>query len=299
MDDLLQEGVKAYRAGKNDEARKLFASAIKQNPNDERVWGWMYNVCINNKERIHCLQQMIRINPENEKANQLLKELTASDFPLERPSAEIPKAVNSQPIKEQKISPSAPSVQPNKNIPPQKVPDPKQQKNIQIGFLAVLFLCVICLCIVYMPSNLNTFSTDPLTKLCADIEVKLGRNTTQQDVKNLKYCNFEEASSEISVTFIGNENFTDDLTKLGIRLDLKDVLQIISQSNTSLPYRSVVVVATYPYVDVYGTVTDVNIVIATYNRESIEKVNWETFMTDNIYSLANQDSLYIHPDFIP
>ena len=53
MDDLIQQGIMAYRAGKRDEARKFFASAVKQNQNDERAWGWMYNVCNNDKERIH------------------------------------------------------------------------------------------------------------------------------------------------------------------------------------------------------------------------------------------------------
>ena len=43
MDDLLQQGITAYRAGKRDEARKFFAGAVKQNQNDERSWGWMYN----------------------------------------------------------------------------------------------------------------------------------------------------------------------------------------------------------------------------------------------------------------
>jgi len=297
MDDLLQEGIKAYRAGHRDDARKLFVAAVKQNQNDERVWGWMYNVCDTDKERIHCLKQMIRINPKNEKANQLLAELTASDFPLERP-ATPPLASVSQSVPEQKLSSPLPP-QTQRTIVSKKPLDPKQQKNLQIGIGAILFICIICLCVTFAPKNLSTFSSDPITNLCAKIDEKLGTSNTQQNIKRLVNCNFDQQQAEISASFKGNENLTDNLTKLGVRLDVKDVLQVISQSDTSLSYRTVVIVVTYPYVDIYGKVTDTNVVIATYNRENIDKVNWDTFLTDNIYILANQDSLYIHRDFIP
>jgi len=77
MDDLLQQGITAYKAGKRDEARKLFIAAIKQSPDNLRAWGGMYEVSIDDKERVYCLKQMLRINPKNEKANQLLNLLLA------------------------------------------------------------------------------------------------------------------------------------------------------------------------------------------------------------------------------
>jgi tetratricopeptide (TPR) repeat protein len=75
MDDLLQQGITLFQAGKRDDSRKLFIAAIHQNPNDESAWGWMYNVCDNDKERIDCLKQVLRINPKNEKAMRLLNKL--------------------------------------------------------------------------------------------------------------------------------------------------------------------------------------------------------------------------------
>jgi hypothetical protein len=80
MDDLLQQGIVAFKAGKRDEARKLFISAVKQNQDNERAWGGMYEVSGDNKERIYCLKQMLRINPENEKAKQILNQLLAPSF---------------------------------------------------------------------------------------------------------------------------------------------------------------------------------------------------------------------------
>jgi hypothetical protein len=72
MDDLLQQGIAAYKAGRRDEARKIFITLVKQTPSDERAWGRMYDVSNNDQERVHCLKQILRINPKNEKAKQLL-----------------------------------------------------------------------------------------------------------------------------------------------------------------------------------------------------------------------------------
>lgn len=95
MDDLLQQGITAYRAGNRDEARKIFISIVKQNPENDRAWGWMYNSSNSNKERIYCLEQMLRINPKNEKANALLKQLT-NESSFQTPVNETP-AKNTQP----------------------------------------------------------------------------------------------------------------------------------------------------------------------------------------------------------
>lgn len=45
MDDLIQQGVNAFKSGDRETARKLLITSVKQNPDSERAWGWMYNVC--------------------------------------------------------------------------------------------------------------------------------------------------------------------------------------------------------------------------------------------------------------
>ena len=83
MDDLLQQGVNSYKSGNHETARILFISATKQNPDSEHAWGWLYTVCKTDQERIHCLKQITRINPENVKAKELLAKLTELEPPLE------------------------------------------------------------------------------------------------------------------------------------------------------------------------------------------------------------------------
>jgi hypothetical protein len=89
MEDLLQQGIAAYKSGKRNQARKIFITVLKQSPDSERAWGWMNNVCNTDQERIHCLEQMVRINPKNEKAQQRLNQLLAPPFPSELPLSPI------------------------------------------------------------------------------------------------------------------------------------------------------------------------------------------------------------------
>ena len=65
MEDLLQQGIAAYKAGKLEQARKIFTAVVKQYPDSERAWGWMVNVCSTDKERIYCLNQLLHVNPKN------------------------------------------------------------------------------------------------------------------------------------------------------------------------------------------------------------------------------------------
>jgi hypothetical protein len=124
--NTLQDGIAALRAGKRDEARQLFAAAIREFPQSEQAWQWMYNAANNDTERKSCLEQVLRINPKNEKAAQLLQQLSGS--------------VNQTPVS------------PTPSIP--KPSKPIQNKNAILGAVLVIFVCVLCSCLVF--SNLTS-----------------------------------------------------------------------------------------------------------------------------------------------
>ena len=137
MDDLTEQGVQAFRVGDRDKARKLLLAAVKQNPDSERAWGWLSNVMHKDEERIYCLRQVLRINPNNEKANQLLRNLTGKQSQLE----------NHQPQAAKQISQHVPT--PVQSI--QKQPVKKSQSSntrssraplILVGVLALITLCI-------------------------------------------------------------------------------------------------------------------------------------------------------------
>ena len=85
MDDLLQLGIAAFESGKIDEARRLLMSFVDQNPDNESGWGWLFNVCATDKERVDCLEQVVRINPQNEKAEQLLRKYSLPEQFIPKP----------------------------------------------------------------------------------------------------------------------------------------------------------------------------------------------------------------------
>jgi hypothetical protein len=89
MDDLLQQGITAYKAGRRDEARRIFITLIKQHPDSEHAWGWMSSVCNTDQERIHCLKQVLRINPKNDKTRRYLDQLLAQPFAAELPLSPV------------------------------------------------------------------------------------------------------------------------------------------------------------------------------------------------------------------
>jgi len=75
-DDYLAQGIAAVKTGQVQEASILLKQAIEQNPNDERGWGWLYNVSSNDGERLTCINEILRINPNNEKARQHFLEIS-------------------------------------------------------------------------------------------------------------------------------------------------------------------------------------------------------------------------------
>ena len=130
MDDLLQQGIAAYKAGNQDKARGLFIALVRQNPNSEQAWGWMSSVCNTDRERIHCVKQVVRINPNNEKARQHLEQLltpTPSLAPEPQPS----------PVTSVPVSPVPSASKTSKNTG-----FTQTQLFVLLGLVATLFLMV-------------------------------------------------------------------------------------------------------------------------------------------------------------
>lgn len=141
MDDLLQQGIIAYKAGKRDEARKIFISVVKKSPGNERAWGRLHDVANNDQERTHCLKQILRINPKNEKAKQLLD----AQYALNGMNSTTNSAIEPKPVSRTKsiIQPKSTSTSSFNSIPAQS-PAP-----------------------VYQPENVETEKVDPLDLLLA------------------------------------------------------------------------------------------------------------------------------------
>lgn len=107
-EDLLAQGIAAVKTGNIQEARKLLDAAIRAAPNDIRGWGWFFNVCQTDTERLRCIKEILRIDPNNDNAKQKYNELIGLGFQSPAPGpqkaqvASISNIKSSQPINNKK-----------------------------------------------------------------------------------------------------------------------------------------------------------------------------------------------------
>jgi len=82
MNNSLQHGIDAFRSGNKAEARKIFLAFVENNPQSGRGWECLYNASENNKERLYCLKEILRINPGNKKAQRLIERFPSVSSPI-------------------------------------------------------------------------------------------------------------------------------------------------------------------------------------------------------------------------
>jgi len=79
------ESIRLIKSGDREQARKLLAAAIRENPKDEDAWYVMAAVVKDVDQRIDCLERVLELNPENKKANNNLKKLTKKEKVIDDP----------------------------------------------------------------------------------------------------------------------------------------------------------------------------------------------------------------------
>jgi hypothetical protein len=75
VEDLLLEGIKAARAGDKETARELLQEVIEKDQYNEKAWFWLASVVETDEERRTCLGNVVLINPNNQRAQELLERL--------------------------------------------------------------------------------------------------------------------------------------------------------------------------------------------------------------------------------
>lgn len=77
IQQLLREGIEAARAGNKAAARAKFEEVVERDENNEKAWLWLASVVETEEEKRVCLGNVLFINPNNEKARQLMERLDA------------------------------------------------------------------------------------------------------------------------------------------------------------------------------------------------------------------------------
>src|SRR5688572_6058618 len=87
VDAMVRAGAEAYKAGKKAEARTLLERAIELDGYNESAWLWLSAVVDSKEEQQTCLENVLTINPANERARQGLKSLGINPDSVAKPAA--------------------------------------------------------------------------------------------------------------------------------------------------------------------------------------------------------------------
>lgn len=90
IQQLLREGIAAARAGNKAAARQKFEEVIEHDENNEKAWLWLASLVETDEEKRVCLGNVLFINPDNEKARQLMERLDVRKRAQEEAEEVIP-----------------------------------------------------------------------------------------------------------------------------------------------------------------------------------------------------------------
>ena len=144
-------------------------------------------------------------------------------------------------------------------------------------------------------NNAVTAKTLPVTdnqKLKNEIEKALGKSN--RGIKPRVEVYGPEAGADIAIGWAINENLTQGLTKDDARVEATKILEALAKSKIN--YTTVLITGTFLLVDQMGNEAETNVVIGTYTKELVDKINFENFNPKNVFEI--DPTAYIHPAFI-
>ena len=103
-----------------------------------------------------------------------------------------------------------------------------------------------------------------------------------------------EPGQRVVIKWAINENLTEGLTKDTARKEAVDILKAIRDAEPD--YNGVVLEGTYSLEDQFGNTSEDRVVIADYDRTTVERINFDNFRFKNVYEIAQ--SATIHPAFV-
>lgn len=133
----------------------------------------------------------------------------------------------------------------------------------------------------------------PEYKLNQGITKALGKKSNR-DGEKLTELTFDQATGDILVKFKGDDNLTSNMIVTGVRMDIKDTLEAVKKSGVT--FNNVHVIVSYSMVDQYGNAEENDVVDLIYSKATVDKINFENFLTDNVYTVADIVG-FIHPEF--
>ena len=86
MSEELKQAIQLIKSGEKEAGKNLLIRLVKNDPKNENAWLWLSSVT-NGEQRIYCLKKVLEINPQNEKTQAYLKQLTSQEIPIKQSTA--------------------------------------------------------------------------------------------------------------------------------------------------------------------------------------------------------------------
>lgn len=165
MPDNLQQAITAIKSGDKKNGRQLLMEVLKADSRNEDAWLWMTQVLDSDDERIKCLQTVLKINPDNEKARRGLAKLQQKQMQqlaqVDTPEVKTRlKPIKSSSRPQPSLSPSPQPLtqelktgQSTTQLPKTVQQASKKSKKMHIPFIAILGILgvvVLMLCVVLL-----------------------------------------------------------------------------------------------------------------------------------------------------
>ncbi|MCP1180550.1 MULTISPECIES: hypothetical protein [Bacillus] len=136
-------------------------------------------------------------------------------------------------------------------------------------------------------------TTAPTEKQPASLEDKLNKITQdkvgKKNVESIKLndnLGTEATNDKIAlITLSGKDNLTNNMIKKGMWKDTSDMLKDIAKEKD---ISEVVFFWKFELEDAYGNKKNDNVMKITYNRETLDKINFDNFSFNNIPTTATQ-----------
>jgi tetratricopeptide (TPR) repeat protein len=92
LDEMLANGIAAVKAGQAAEAQEWLVTLLQIDRYNEQGWIWLSGAADNDQDRLDCLREALKINPDNVFAQRGLAALRARGIGLSPPASPPPAA---------------------------------------------------------------------------------------------------------------------------------------------------------------------------------------------------------------
>ncbi|MEX1095339.1 MAG: hypothetical protein WED34_04785 [Planctomycetales bacterium] len=109
----------------------------------------------------------------------------------------------------------------------------------------------------------------------------------------MKVKEIDVRGDAVTVRFAIDDNLTEGYIKSGAKVDIVAILKAVQASGFS--YRTVTVAGSFSMADKLGNASEDEVLRVTYQRSTVERINWSGFDNDNLYDIG--ESVWLHPAF--